>query len=270
MSSLYLISSEEKQLYTPLPVFLSPFLPSSLPLSLPPSPSPSLLPPCVTSLPSFLLPCLPLPLSLPSFLPCLSFSLPLCLSLPPSLPLPPCLSLSLPLSLPPSLPPCLSLSPPSFLPPSLPASLSPSLPPSLLPPLSFPPLSPSLPPPYLCPSFLIKILSNKEKRHHYDTTGSVEETLHGSHQSSHDGFTVFQSGNGFQFHFRFPGGGGSTRKDDSITAGMFFDQVLPKSDRTPYLIYFYHEFCFECMGVDNVWAELKRVSHICICCKYEV
>ena len=108
-------------------------------------------------------------------------------------------------------------------------------------------------------------MSDDEKRQHYDRTGSISEP--GTHRSpfSQQGFTFFQSsggGGGFQFHFHFPGGGGgggASRRDDSVSYGAFFDRILPESHHRPYLIYFFHDFCLECMRVDSVWQELKQV-----------
>lgn len=110
------------------------------------------------------------------------------------------------------------------------------------------------------------MLSDDEKRQRYDQTGSIEDVrTHRSH-SSQQGFTVFQSGQGFQFHFHFPGNGGgggrggSARGQDSISSREFFEEVVPGSHRKPYLLYFYHDFCFECVRVDAIWGELRNVS----------
>ena len=108
---------------------------------------------------------------------------------------------------------------------------------------------------------MYQVLSDKDKRRRYDLTGTIEEpgAQHRSH-SSHQGFTVFQSGNGFQFHFQFPGGGSGRQRDNSISYRDFTGNILPESYRKPYLLYFYSDFCFECMRVDNVWIQAKNVS----------
>ena len=116
---------------------------------------------------------------------------------------------------------------------------------------------------FLSPSLFIQVLSDDDKRQRYDLTGEMEDTPTRHSHSSRGGFTVFQSGGGgggFQFHFQFPGRGGHARRDDSINSGVFFDRVLPESHHKPYLMYFYHDFCFECMRVESVWNSLKEVS----------
>ena len=112
---------------------------------------------------------------------------------------------------------------------------------------------------------LFQVLSDDEKRRRYDLTGRVEDAgaQHRSHHS-HQGFTVFQSGNGFQFHFQFPGRGSGRQRDDTISFREFSREIVPGSNRKPYLIYFYSDFCFECMRVDSVWAELKNVSTLAV------
>ena len=107
------------------------------------------------------------------------------------------------------------------------------------------------------------MLSDGEKRQRYDLTGSIDDSAGPHrHHSGQQGYTVFQSGQGFQFHFHFPGGGGagSERGQDSIGKNEFFDRVLPDSHRKPYLLYFHHDFCFECVHVDRIWRDLKSVS----------
>ncbi len=106
----------------------------------------------------------------------------------------------------------------------------------------------------------MQVLSDEEKRSRYDLTGRVEDLNPHHHRSTHQGFTVFQSGNGFQFHFNFPGGGSGKQRDDAIGFQDFSGSILPGSYRKPYLLYFHSELCFECMRVDNVWTQLKNVS----------
>ncbi len=76
---------------------------------------------------------------------------------------------------------------------------------------------------------------------------------------------MFQSGNGFQFHFQFPGGhdgGQDGRRKGSIRTEEFFRKILPGSHERPYLIYFYHDFCWECGRMDEIWREIEQV---CVC-----
>ena len=107
--------------------------------------------------------------------------------------------------------------------------------------------------------FLLQILTDNEKRHHYDITGETGESPHPirGHNTGQGGFTVFQSGN--TFHFRFNTGGHRPRTD-SITTDDFFNDIIPGSYLKPHLFNFYHDFCMQCMNVEAIWDELRNVS----------
>ena len=62
------------------------------------------------------------------------------------------------------------------------------------------------------------------------------------HHPHGNSFTVFTTGNGFQFRF-FMGGGGSAHRRDSVSTDAFFNNILPNSYHKPYLINFYTDFC---------------------------
>ena len=69
---------------------------------------------------------------------------------------------------------------------------------------------------------------------------------HSFHRHPDDIFTFFRSG--------------PMMREDGIMAEDFFDRVLPGSHKKLYLLYFFNEFCIQCMGVDQIWAELSNVS----------
>ncbi len=78
-------------------------------------------------------------------------------------------------------------------------------------------------------------------------TGEAEDPKPQAFHGQPDFFTFF--------------GGGPRRRDDSIVDNDFFDRLLPGSHKKIYLLYFYHEFCVQCMGVDQLWHELGKVHN---------
>ena len=97
----------------------------------------------------------------------------------------------------------------------------------------------------------LQILSDTEKRHHYDMTGEVEDS-----PNVHRGPTVFQRGNVFHFQFNRA----DVHRADSVTTQAFFNRILPESDHRLFLLFFYHDLCFQCAEVERAWAGLRSVS----------
>ena len=106
----------------------------------------------------------------------------------------------------------------------------------------------------------IQVLADEERRRNYDQFGEVGDTR-GPEQpggSPHGrGFTMFQSGNVFHFHFVPPG---PQHHYDGATEDGFFNQILPESEHKPHLLYFYHEWCFQCPEIHQRWEGMKGVS----------
>ena len=92
--------------------------------------------------------------------------------------------------------------------------------------------------------------------HQVLSDNSPKPTGHHPHGNS---FTVFTTGNGFQFRF-FTGGGGSAHRGDSVSTDAFFNNILPNSHHKPYLINFYTDFCMQCGSVEQLWNNMRKVS----------
>ena len=73
-----------------------------------------------------------------------------------------------------------------------------------------------------------------------------------------DDFFGAGSGSGFRFNF---GGGGSRGNSNeprifhkqSITSKAYWNTVLPNSEKQPYLILFYSDWCFTCLRIEGIW-----------------
>ena len=113
---------------------------------------------------------------------------------------------------------------------------------------------------YLIYHHRYQVLSDEDKRHTYDVTGEVGDSPKpAGHHPHGNSFTVFTTGNGFQFRF-FTGGGGSAHRGDSVSTDAFFNNILPNSHHKPYLINFYTDFCMQCGSVEQLWNNIRKVS----------
>ena len=106
----------------------------------------------------------------------------------------------------------------------------------------------------------LQVLSDGERRRNYDQFGDVGDSQgvdqqRGGHHGQ--GFTVFQSGNFFHFQFVPPG---PQHRSDGATEESFLNHILPDSERKPHLLYFYHDWCFQCAEVHHQWEGMKDVS----------
>ena len=106
---------------------------------------------------------------------------------------------------------------------------------------------------YLLASFFMNVILLP---HQVLSDDSPKPAGHHPHGNS---FTVFTTGNGFQFRF-FTGGGGSAYRGDSVSTDAFFNNVLPNSHHKPYLINFYTDFCMQCGSVEQLWNNMRKVS----------
>ena len=102
-----------------------------------------------------------------------------------------------------------------------------------------------------------QVLSDEDKRHTYDMTGEMGDSPKPAGRPHGNSFTVFTTGNGFQFRFFT---GGSSHRGDSISTNAFFSNILPNSYHKPYLINFYTDFCMECGHVEQLWNDMRKVQ----------
>ena len=103
------------------------------------------------------------------------------------------------------------------------------------------------------------MLSDEERRRKYDQFGDTGDSQSAAGQGNPQGqgFTVFQSGNFFHFQFVPPG---PQHHSDGVTEERFFNHLLPDSEVKPHLLYFYHDWCFQCAEIHHLWEEVKDVS----------
>ena len=120
-----------------------------------------------------------------------------------------------------------------------------------------------------------EILSDAERRSLYDDYGTTSEPRQGhggsngfQRQSYDDFFRDFDGfhesffgghAGGFKFHNFANAGREHSRKnnEEEITKKIYDETVFPQSYTKPFMIFFYTEFCFSCMSVDNVWQAFK-------------
>ena len=109
---------------------------------------------------------------------------------------------------------------------------------------------------FLASLLSLQVLSDEDKRHTYDMTGEVGDSPKPAGHPHGNSFTVFTTGNGFQFRFFT---GGSAHRGDSISTDAFFNNILPNSHHKPYLINFYTDFCMQCGHVEQLWNDMRKV-----------
>ncbi|XP_040568648.1 dnaJ homolog subfamily C member 16 [Lepeophtheirus salmonis] len=113
-----------------------------------------------------------------------------------------------------------------------------------------------------------ELLSDPDRRRQYDNYGVTEDTpnFRKKHDYStyerfepFDAFNYFFDGRAFRFGF---GGGGSNEGSHqsfhkvSITSKAYYSTVLPASNKQPYLILFYSDWCFTCSRIEPIWRRL--------------
>ena len=113
-----------------------------------------------------------------------------------------------------------------------------------------------------CASRALQVLSDDQKRSRYDMHGEVDPNS-GGHQHRGGGFS-FHAGHGHTFTFSFnPFHHHSQHQAGfDINNKFFFDKILPGSSKQPYLILFYHNFCFNCGEVQMTWENIRQVRHM--------
>ncbi|KAL5491376.1 hypothetical protein EMCRGX_G016655 [Ephydatia muelleri] len=106
-----------------------------------------------------------------------------------------------------------------------------------------------------------EVLSDEERRRKYDQFGDTGDSQSAAGQGNPQGqgFTVFQSGNFFHFQFVPPG---PQHHSDGVTEERFFNHLLPDSEVKPHLLYFYHDWCFQCAEIHHLWEEVKDLSEL--------
>lgn len=82
-----------------------------------------------------------------------------------------------------------------------------------------------------------EVLSDKKRRHDYD-----------HNQTPSNSFTMFHK------NFFFTGHSG-----DTINMQQYKDRIIPESYHTPFILYFYHDFCLPCLHISRMWNQLKKV-----------
>ena len=95
---------------------------------------------------------------------------------------------------------------------------------------------------YIDEILLFQILSDKEKKQHFDLYGTTTQPRNGQKQGSpffdpHSGFSFFFNGMPFQNSWSRPG---------QIDYRTYYKTVLPMSSEKPYLIKFIADWCFAC------------------------
>ena len=125
-----------------------------------------------------------------------------------------------------------------------------------------------------------ELLSDPDRRRKYDNHGITEDSpnFDQRHDYSqygrfdHDPFESFFgdffSGGGGSRGFRFSFGGGAGGRSggsgsehriyhkQSITSKAYWNTVLPNSEKQPYLILFYSDWCFTCLRIEPIWTRL--------------
>nr|CAG4650074.1 EOG090X049L [Sida crystallina] len=106
---------------------------------------------------------------------------------------------------------------------------------------------------------LWQILSDPARRKMYDQRGLVEDGPNfKSGQSSGDHFgempSFFSHSGGFKFQFKMPEM--SFYYQQSITLKAYENTVLPQSQKQPYLVMVYSEWCMMCLHVLPLWQRL--------------
>ena len=48
----------------------------------------------------------------------------------------------------------------------------------------------------------------------------------------------------------------NTFHKQSITSKAYYNTILPNSQRRPYLILFYSDWCYTCLRIETIWAKL--------------
>lgn len=124
-----------------------------------------------------------------------------------------------------------------------------------------------------------ELLSDPERRRNFDNYGITEDSPNFKQRHDYSQYGRFDSpfdffgseffgsrggggGGGFRYHF---GGGGSGDSHEprifhkqSITSKAYYNTVFPNSDKQPYLILFYSDWCFTCLRVEPIWTKLTE------------
>lgn len=123
-----------------------------------------------------------------------------------------------------------------------------------------------------------ELLSDPERRRNYDNMGITEDTPNFRRQHDYaqygrfDPFDSFfddlfggggaRKGGGFKFNFGGGGGGGGENgghrifHKQSITAKAYWNNVVPNTEKEPYLILFYSDWCYTCLRIEPIWVRL--------------
>ncbi|XP_068700489.1 dnaJ homolog subfamily C member 16-like isoform X3 [Montipora foliosa] len=96
-----------------------------------------------------------------------------------------------------------------------------------------------------------EILSDKEKKQHFDLYGTTTQPRNGQKQGSpffdpHSGFSFFFNGMPFQNSWSTPG---------QIDYRTYYKTILPMSSEKPYLIKFIADWCFACAQIEEIWED---------------
>ncbi|XP_068753593.1 dnaJ homolog subfamily C member 16-like [Montipora capricornis] len=96
-----------------------------------------------------------------------------------------------------------------------------------------------------------EILSDKEKKQHFDLYGTTTQPRNGQKQGSpffdpHSGFSFFFNGMPFQNSWSRPG---------QIDYRTYYKTILPMSSEKPYLIKFIADWCFACAQIEEIWED---------------
>ncbi|KAM7439612.1 DnaJ molecular chaperone y domain [Porites harrisoni] len=99
-----------------------------------------------------------------------------------------------------------------------------------------------------------EILSDDEKKRHFDMFGTTGRPGNGKQQGSpfydpHSGFSFFFNGMPFQNAWSRPG---------QINYRSYHKSVLPESYEKPYLIEIIGDWCFACAEIEETWQEASR------------
>ncbi|XP_011300799.1 dnaJ homolog subfamily C member 16 isoform X2 [Fopius arisanus] len=103
-----------------------------------------------------------------------------------------------------------------------------------------------------------ELLSDPERRRNFDNRGITEEGTsrfrsENSHFQMPDPLEELFAGN---FKFNYQSRDISFYHKMSVTYRMYEHMILPKSLRTPYLLFFYSEWCFTCIQIEPTWRRL--------------
>lgn len=104
------------------------------------------------------------------------------------------------------------------------------------------------------------ILKDPERRSRYDQHGDIEENRHARGSYNHQNTNSHRSRdyynhNGYRTFTFFSSSDGHLRKK-SITAKQYYNEYVKESQKRPFFIFFYTDFCPSCSIIESTWTKI--------------